>query len=43
MSKLGEIKKFGEESKKESLNVKDTDFILKLIMESNFSGLARGS
>jgi len=39
MSKLGEIKKFGEETKKESLNVKDTDFILKLIMESNFSGL----
>jgi len=35
----GVISKFGEERKKESLNVKDTDFILKLIMDSNFSGL----
>ena len=35
----GSIAKFGDAPKKVSLNVKDTDFILKLIMESTFSGL----
>ena len=40
MSNLkGVISRFGGEPKKESLNVKDTDFILKLIMDSSFSGL----
>ena len=40
MSKsVGEYSRFGDEPKQESLNVKDTDFILKLILDSTFSGL----
>jgi len=37
----GNIIKFGDEEKKQSppsLNVKDTDFLLKLILESSFKG-----
>ncbi len=36
----GNFIKFGEkEEKAPSLNVKDTDFLLKLIMESSFKGV----